>query len=629
MGIRQLHPHLVNQIAAGEVIERPASVVKELAENALDAGATRIDVQVAAGGAESIRIADDGGGIALDELALAIAPHATSKIQNAEDLAAIHTLGFRGEALASIASVSRLLLTSRPANEATGGVIRAEGDRIDAPEPAGCAAGTVAEVRNLFFNTPARRKFMRTAATEIGHINETLTRLAMAHPSVGFKLTHNDRVTFDLPPDQSPSQRCIAQLGRGVAEAVLEFDANEHGIQLWGLAGQPAIARATAKQQYIYVNRRPVRDKRINHALREAYRGLMEHDKQPVIVLFVDLDAAEVDVNVHPAKAEVRFTDANRVHGIVLAAIRQRLLGADLTPTVKLPPNQLQLRPSESDAQSTFTMSPGDAPAPRASAPAAEPSGSAAEPHTDSDAVHAFVDYFRKMNPRQKGFIYQRVRQEMGEQTDAPGATDVDAPPLTESVRSTNQPILQVHDSYLVTQDEHGIVIVDQHALHERVMFQRLHDRITGQGKLESQRLLTPVTLEASSRRLDVLDQIGSLLAQLGIEAAPIGPMSIGIHAFPTLLFDRGVEPGAFLSDLLDRAEQQDFEPSAEAALHEVLDMMSCRAAVKAGDPLSDAELTELLRKRDDTERASSCPHGRPTTVRLSIRDLEKHFNRT
>ena len=631
MGIRRLNAHLVNQIAAGEVIERPASVVKELVENALDAGASRIDVQVAAGGAESIRIADDGRGIAFDELALAMAPHATSKIESADDLAAIHTLGFRGEALASIASVSRSSLTSRRPEDASGGSIRAEGERVDAPEPIGCAAGTVVEVRNLFFNTPARRKFMRTAATEVGHVNETLTRLAMAHPAVGFKLTHNDRVTLDLPPDQTPPQRCTALLGRDLAEALLEFDSDERGIRLWGLAGLPTIARATTKFQYIYVNHRAVRDKRISHAVREAYRGLMEPDKQPVVALFVELDPTLVDVNVHPTKAEVRFADANAVHGQVLAAIRQRLLGSDLTPAVSLPPNHLDLRPPQRDDQPHPTSLPGGAPTlPTSRADGSAPAGGApVTPQTDSDAVHAFVDYFRHMNPRQKGFIYEHVRQEMGADGESIDAGESADPTLTEPIRPAAQPILQIHDSYLVTQDEHGIVIVDQHALHERVMFERLYDRVTQHGQLESQRLLTPVTLEASHRRVDVLDQMGALLTRLGIEASAMGPGSIGIHAFPTLLFDRGVEPGEFLSDLLDRAEQQDFEPTAEAALHEVLDMMSCKAAVKAGDSLSGDELTELLNKRDATERAASCPHGRPTTVRLSIRDLEKHFKRT
>jgi len=626
MAIAKLSPLLVNQIAAGEVIERPASVVKELVENALDAGASRIDVAIEEGGRQLIRVADDGCGIDADELPLALEAHATSKIRSADDLEAIVTLGFRGEALASIASVSRLRLTSRTRDAEAGAVVEATGDERADPRPEGCAAGTVVEVRQLFCNTPARRKFMRAASTEFGHINATLTRLAMAHPAVGFKLTHGpQRPTFDLPPDQSPRQRCLALLGEELAEAMLEITSHERGVKLWGLAGKPQLARATTKYQFVYVNGRPIRDRGVMHAIKEAYRGLIEPSAQPMVVLFIEVAPRDVDVNVHPTKSEVRFADGNVVHGQVLAAVRQRLLGSDLTPAVHV------TRPGGGGTIALPSIDPAQLPLglPDEARDGAASDGDDAASMIDTPrSADAFVDYFRRMDPTQKGFVYQQVKREM----DAAGQDHDDDQPLTELLRPSATPILQVHNSYLVTQDEQGIVIIDQHALHERMMFERLVERIQRAGQLESQRLITPVVLSATPARLEALEQLQPLLKKVGVEAGPMGPRTIAIHAFATLLFDRHVDPAEFLTDLLDRVEDasaDDGPPSEEAALHEVLDMMSCKAAIKAGDALQPDELSELLSRRTTIERASNCPHGRPTTVRLTLRDLEKHFKRT
>jgi DNA mismatch repair protein MutL len=595
MPIAVLNPLLVNQIAAGEVIERPASVVKELLENCLDAGAKRIAIDIEDGGRELIRIADDGHGIPTDELPLAIAPHATSKISQPTDLESIASMGFRGEALASIASISRLRITSRVSAEEAGAAIEAAGDEQTAPKPVGCAPGTIIEVRNLFFNTPARRKFMRGASTEFGHISEIVQRIAMAHPDVGFTLRHGDRKTLDLPPDQPTDRRVIAIIGNEMAEALLEFESNERGVGLWGMAGLPEIARATTRHQYVYVNGRPVRDKHIIHAVKEAYRGLIEPTKQPTMVLFITVDPTLVDVNVHPAKAEVRFADSNAVHGQVLAVVRQRLLGADLTPAARLPTADFQLPIENTDP------SVGN--------------------------VEAFVNYFKQMDPKQKGFVYEQMREELG--ADDPPASSPREEELTDNIRAAARSILQVHNSYIVTQDEAGLVIIDQHALHERMMFQLLLDRIESTGNLESQRLLTPATFDVTGKQTDTLETLAELFAKIGIEVDTIGPNAGAVYAFPSLLFDRGVEPVAFVNELLDRAEESSFNPSTEAALHEVLDMMSCKAAVKAGDALAEEELTELLRRKDEIERASNCPHGRPTTVRLPLKELEKHFHRS
>ena len=621
MPIRKLPTLLINQIAAGEVIERPASVVKELVENALDAGATRVDVHVEDGGRQLIRISDNGGGIAPDELPLAIAPHATSKLQVVEQLAAIETLGFRGEALASIASVSRMRITSRHSSISehgevivadAGSVIEASGDQVSDIAPTACAPGTVIEVRDLFFNTPARRRFMRPAPTEVGHISDMITRIAMVHHGVGFTMRHGERKTIDVPPDQNRRQRCVDLLGRELEDGLMEFEDVHHEqvddgaaqpqpIRLWGLAGLPAIARATSKFQYVCLNGRTIKDRGVAHAIKEAYRGLIPPDRQPVAVVYIDMDPAMVDVNVHPTKAEVRFRNPSRIHGIVLSALRQRLLGSDLTPSVGI-----------------STLNPDDQPT----------------PSVNIESTNDFVDYFKNMPTTQKGFVFEQVKQALAEEDPNAIASD-DQPLLTQTPTQTSQ-ILQVHKSYLVTQDQHGIVIIDQHALHERVMFEELRQRVLGDGdsekKLESQRLLMPAVVGSTSKRNALLEPLRGLLERIGVEAEPIGPDTIGVQAFPTFLFDRKVDPVDFMEELLDRVDEGSIDVSSdtalEAALHEVLDMMACKAAVKAGDQMSDGELAALLEKRQEIERASNCPHGRPTTVRLSIKDLEKQFGR-
>lgn len=646
MPIRRLSPLLVNQIAAGEVIERPASVVKELLENSLDAGATALDIQIEEGGRDLIRIADDGCGIPAEELPLALEPHATSKIAEAADLEAITTLGFRGEALASIGSISRLRLVSRPRAAESGAVIEVEGDRRSEVRPIGSAPGTVIEIRNLFFNTPARRKFMRTPATEFSHIAEAVQRIALAHPGVGFRLTHGGRVTLDLPPGESPAQRCAAVLGENLRDGLLEVYSDERGVGVWGLLGQPALARATAKHQYLYVNNRPVRDRNIAHALKEAYRGLIEPAAQPVAVLFLSIDPLAVDVNVHPAKSEVRFADAGVIHSQVLAAVRQRLLAADLTPRAELS------APPPASSAAPWNLTPAPAAPPRFNFSGSSgsggggggvPSWSAPRPGPlDLDAIRqqieplpqtaptanpaeAFVEYFRQMDPYQKSAVYQQVRQEMEPGSDAEDSGGR----MLEPIRPAATPVLQVRNSYIVTQDEQGIVIIDQHALHERVMFQTLLDRVRSGGSLESQRLLTPAVLPASAGRLVLIENLRPLLEKIGVELEPAGPGMLAVHAFPTLLFERGVEVGPFIDDLLDRAEEERYAPTDEAALHEVLDMMSCKAAVKAGDRLQPEELGALLQQRQEIERASNCPHGRPTTIRLTLSELEKQFKRS
>ncbi len=642
MPIRPLDNLLVNQIAAGEVIERPASVVKELLENAIDAGARRITIELEQGGIERVTIADDGCGIAADELALALAPHATSKISKAEDLDAIATLGFRGEALASIASVARVSIRSRTADSASANLIEAAGADVQPVRPAAGPVGTTVTVRTLFFNTPARRKFLRTLATEFGHCHQVVRTIAMSHPGIGFLLRHDGREVLDLPAEDEPRRRAIELIGKELADQLIDvtLDAAESGgLSLWGLVGTPAIARNNTKMQHVFLNGRAIRDRSIQHALREAYRGLLEPGKQPTIVLFLEMDPTLVDVNVHPAKAEVRFRDQALVHGAVHRSVREALAASDLTPAsfagagawpggAAAASAEGDLRVFRFEQDGAPTAGPGGSHAreegARAQAGGAwEGAGSAGA----AGGLRDFVDHFKRLDPKQKGFVYREVAAAMQES----GAADVEDGAARESAALPTprrvERMLQVHDSFIVTQDEQGLIIIDQHALHERIMFEMLQERI-GKGNLESQRLLMPETIDAAPAQATLLDELQPLLTRIGIEAEQIGPRSLAVHAFPSFLFERKVEVGPFLREILDRAEEEDFAPSDEAALHEVLDMMACKAAVKAGDRLQPQEIEELLRQREVYSRSSNCPHGRPTTIRITLADLERQFGR-
>jgi len=598
--IRPLPPHVVNQIAAGEVVERPASVVRELLDNALDAGARRVRVELEGGGARLVRVLDDGCGIGPEDLPLALAPHATSKIRAAEDLVRIQTLGFRGEALASIASVSRLTIRSRRPEDPCAHALSQEGERPGAVKPASGPVGTCVTVRDLFFNAPARRAFLRTTATEQARCLEVVRDAAAAHPLVGFVCLCDGRAALELAPGQSLPERTAALLGEALAEETVEVSLEAEqsgGVTVWGRVGLPATARPSARWQRIFVNGRRVRDATVQHALAEAYRGLIEPVKKPVATLFLEVDPAEVDVNVHPAKAEVRFHDPGKIHAATLRAVREALSREDLTTSWR----------------------------PRGSAAAAAPGPSA--PALEPQQRRRGAGFVLQPLPAeaQGGFDYDALRSAVERDRDAQTAPTTSALQQLTAPRPA-PPALQVHNAFLVTQDEAGVVIIDQHALHERVMFEKLRERIR-QGPLESQRLLTPVTIQAHPEKVAQLERLAPLLARLGIEADPAGPETVAVHAVPTLLFDRGVDAGAFVADLLDRAD--DFLDDEEEALREILDTMACKAAVKAGEKLSDEQIAELLAFRDRVERASNCPHGRPTTIRLTIRELERQFGRS
>jgi DNA mismatch repair protein MutL len=615
--IRSLPTTLVNQIAAGEVVERPASVVKELLDNAIDAHASRITIELQTGGIELIRISDDGIGIPPDQLALALAPHATSKISSADDLANIQTMGFRGEALASIASVSRLSLRSRTQDTSEAHILEIEGGDASQTKPTSGPVGTTLTVRNLFYNTPARRKFLRTPTTEQTHCADIVRNLAAAHAHIGFTLIAEGVTKLDYPADQDLRQRAAAILGKELDSQLLTVTADAlddaRGLSLWGLIGLPAIARPTTKGQRFFVNGRPIRDASIQHALQEAYRGLIEPSRKPTAILLLEMTPQGVDVNVHPTKSQVRFRDSGMVHKTIYRAAREALQRADLTPVLNFP------------ARSNAPFSSG-----------------ITEQKTPNTIISAgaFVEMFNRLQPEAAQQLLS------ADPPDDPAATAHEPARVLHTPAPQNAPhpgssddesllnprvpehILQVHNSYLVTQDSQGVVIIDQHALHERVMFERLLERVS-QGPLEQQRLLTPVTIEATPTQIENLPSLANLFATLGIDAQPIGPTSIAIHAFPTILLDKHVEPAPFLLELLENAESDSFAPDTEEALRDILDMMSCKAAIKAGNKLSDTELQSLLQQREQVDRSSNCPHGRPTTLRLTIKQLEHLFGRT
>ena len=616
--INALPRHLVNMIAAGEVIERPASVVKELLENALDAGATAIDVEVEDGGRRLIRVRDNGAGMEADDLALAFASHATSKIADADDLLNIASMGFRGEALASIGSVSHahIVTRRRGAPAGAGHEIRSSGDQIDQVRPAAAAEGTAVTVRDLFFNTPARRKFMRTANTEFGHIVEQLARVALPHRRVALTLTHNGRETHRLPPAETLRQRVRDFFGAELAESLIDFAADEGQVKLSGLIAPPSAARASGRWQYFFVNRRCVRDRTLAHALREAYRGLVEPSRSPVAFIFLDVEAGEVDVNVHPAKIEVRFRQGQLLHSQLLGVLRETLNRSDLAPAVAIDAGGAEGAPEIDDERRRSLK-------------------------------QALADFFKSGPPAQRQLDYPRrsggsVRAAApaapqagpgpaaGTQTvaaEAPAPAEAGAADHPSWSPAAVAGAIQIHHSYIVTATEDGLAIIDQHALHERIIFEELSARLA-EGKLLSQRLLIPETIEVSESDKALLGERAELLARLGFEVTEFGPNSVAINALPSLLAERKVPAAAFLRDLLDELADHAAAEGGEL-LEQVLATMACKAAVKAGQPLTGEEIDALLARRSAADRSSACPHGRPTTLTLTLDQLARQFKRT
>ena len=634
--IHILPVHLVNKIAAGEVIERPASIVKELVENGLDARATRIDVVVEDGGKRLIAVSDNGVGMGRQDAELAFVPHATSKLADEDGLFAIGTMGFRGEALASVASVSHAhIRTRRQADDADGYEIDAAGETIGEVRPCAAAGGTTVTIRDLFFNTPARWKFLKSATTEMGHITEQVIRLALPYPQVTFTLSHNGRRVQNFPAAASTRQRAADIFGPELAEGLLSVIPRSTPVSsVAGLVGRPAAARSTAAWQYMFLNGRFIRDRLLSHAVKEAYRGLIEPSRWPVAFLFLTVDPAEVDVNVHPAKIEVRFRDGQAMHGQLLAALRETLNRANLAPTATF----AEPRPGGNSNWGT------------GESPAAESDDTPPIAPPDESRQHslrqALADFFHSVPAPQPALQFgEETRPRWAphpsrsvgpttEDTSSPRGFSTEQPPASVPLPAAepsaaiplgSATIFQLRNTYIVAADADGLIIVDQHALHERILYNDLFRRMAD-GPLMSQRLLIPRTLRVSPAQQAAAEENGPLLNKLGLELEPFGPNTLAVQRLPVLLADG--DAASFVRELLDRLLNHG-PTESEHPLESLLEMMACKAAVKSGDPLSVPEMDALLARRTECEKGSACPHGRPTTLRLSVADLEKQFKRT
>lgn len=628
--IQKLSPSLVNRIAAGECVERPASVVKELVENALDAGAQSVEIDIEDGGRTLIRVSDDGCGMGVDDLELCIASHATSKIAADDDLFAIRTMGFRGEALPSIASVARLRIISREPNADVAHELTVEAGELTPPKPVNAPVGTMVEVRDLFFSVPARRKFLRTNQTESGHVTEQLARIALAHHDVGFKLTSNGRTVHNLPVAETRRQRIADFYGSELADPLMPIERGGNDVLVEGLIAPPAHCRKSTKWEYCFVNGRYVRDRFVTHAVREAYRSLIQNE-YPVVFLYLTVDPAALDVNVHPTKVEVRWRDSNFVHQQVLAAIREKFLSTNLDR-----PFKLRSRDEEDDRERVRTAmvdffskrierrvaEPATQPQHAASAPGnrqADSAGAFSRPPLTDIGGHAQrIEASAAVVNRPTVPVDAETHASAKEQTSAARATiDENAEPIPRAI--------QLHNTYLIFEEDDGVTIVDQHALHERILYEEFCARILDK-PLESQRLLMPDIVRVPAEQIEVLSEHTDVLARLGIELSVAGPQSIAVQAFPSFL--ERVDRSAFASELVNLLFEKGAQANAETLVHDVIDMMSCKAAVKAGDPLTDDEIRALLARRETAARSSHCPHGRPTTLHLSLVDLEKQFKR-
>jgi DNA mismatch repair protein MutL len=585
--IRVLPELLINQIAAGEVVERPASVLKELLENSLDAGARAIAVELDSGGVGRVRVTDDGGGIERSDLQLALARHATSKIATLDDLEQVASLGFRGEALASIASVSRLTLTSRPPDARHAWRVEATAEVVAEPQPASAPPGTTADVRDLYFNTPARRKFLRTEATEFAHCEEVFRREAMARPDVAFTLAHNGRVVWRLPPQPLPV-RVRELLGEEAAAALLPLDESSGNLRLNGFVASPAFSRAGRDQQYLFVNRRFVRDRLLAHAVREAFHDVLHHERQPAYALYLEMEPGLVDVNVHPTKVEVRFRDPRAMHQFVFHALTRTLAQ------------------TRAGAQVSEAVSAGGRPMP--ALPHWQPAHAQTAMALTTTEPTAFYNLL---------FGSGEALNASTQATPQP-APAAHAPPLGFA-------LAQLSGVYILAQNQHGLVVVDMHAAHERIMYEKLKAALDNE-RIWTQRLLIPASLIVSSLEGAAVQEHGAVLERLGFDMAALSPTAVVVRAVPGPLAD--ADPVGLARDVL--RELTEFGPTRVLTERrdETLATMACHAAVRANRVLTLHEMNALLREMEATERSGQCNHGRPTWTQITLAELDKLFLR-
>lgn len=686
--IRQLSASVINKIAAGEVIERPASVLKELLENAVDAGADQIEARLEKGGSDRVRVSDNGCGIPPEEIPLALASHATSKIETADDLFAVTTLGFRGEALASIAEVSHLSLRTRVRDAAEGYQLEVQGGRHSELTPCACAPGTIIDIRNLFFNTPVRRKFMRTVPTELAHATEAFQRIALANPRIRFLLAHNDRTIHDLPPVESWRDRIAALYGDEVAESLIWIESEEGEVKLAGYVANPTLSRSNNKMQYLFLNGRHIRDRSLQHALGEAYRGLLLTGRFPVSFLRIELPPEQIDVNVHPTKLEVRFQDSGRVYSQLLSTLRTRFLSTDLTARVAAPdvlpaaapipqddaampaPHAEQLQQDVRQwARGSAESLPRSPHAPRqaplsfpsaasldafvlparsldvdAGSTVAWPSGATAERALDGPNHIDSRDGGAMGQDRTSAVEADAGRGDVRGETRDPGGAgawdadqfahgwagshsgaDQDRRPRAGSAAGVKLPALQAHNRYLVTASPEGLVIIDQHALHERILYEQLRAKVLG-GRVEVQRLLAPEAVDLAPSEAAAIVEHQEVLAEMGVEVSEFGGSTVLVQGYPAMLGK--VDPVELVRQIGSQLVGGSGGLERRDVLDELLHMCSCKAAIKAGDPLSPPEIEALLEFRHLVQDSHHCPHGRPTTLVFTKEELDRRFKR-
>ena len=603
--IHQLSQRLANQIAAGEVVERPASIVKELLENSIDAGATRIDVDVEQGGVKIIRVRDDGCGIEQEDMPLALSRHATSKIIELDDLEAVATLGFRGEALASMASVSRLTLTSNTQNDSAGWQAQAEGqEMIAAVLPAAHQCGTIVEVRDLFFNTPARRKFLRSEKTEFQRIDETLKKLALSRFDVAFHWRHNQRTVQQLREalTLAEQERRVATLcGSAFMQQAFRVDVQHDDLHLCGWLAQPAFSRSQPDLQYFYVNGRAIRDKLISHAVRLAFQDVLHHSRHPAYVLYLTVDPASVDVNVHPTKHEVRFRDSRRIHDFVFRSLARAL--AELRPD-----SELRDRTATADFSSTAQQQPfqNRMPLLDAARDVRQSLPQYAALYTPQAVPAAQLDSAAGVLKTPPNFLQANTEN-------------------AEEVPLLGYAIAQLKGIYILAENAQGLVLVDTHAAHERITYERLKNAYDAQ-KIACQPLLVPQQVSVSEREADCAEEQRAFFAELGVQVDRVGPESLLIRQIPVLLLQGNSEQ--LLRDILSDLLQHGTTTRIRESVNEVLSTMACHGSVRANRRMTLPEMNALLRDMEITERSGQCNHGRPTWIQVSLAELDKWFMR-
>ena len=618
--IHQLTPRLANQIAAGEVVERPASVIKELLENCLDAQANKIDVDVEQGGVKLMRVRDNGTGIGEQDLGLALSRHATSKISSLEDLESVQSLGFRGEALASVSSVSRLTLTSNIEGQDSAWQVMTEGrDMTPQLQPAAHPVGTSVEVRDLFFNTPARRKFLRTEKTEFGHLEEVIKRLALSRFDVAFSLKHNQKVIHNLRPadTQAAQEKRVASVcGPAFMQQALHIEMEAPGLKLWGWVGLPTFSRSQMDLQYFFVNGRVVRDKLVGHAVRQAYRDVLYHGRHPAFVLYLDLEPANVDVNVHPTKNEVRFRDGRLVHDFIFRSLHKAL--AQVRPEM----------PTGGGIEQLGVMQ---------EQPSITPQGFeagvfAGQTQVDLGQVagNPLASPMQQV-PWQTGSLNPHSPRQMQEQAQVYGSLHDHSETLASSATEAGQvpplgyAVAQLHGIYIVAENAKGLVLVDMHAAHERIVYEKMKVSWAQQG-IKAQPLLVPIAMAVSSREADQVEAQQQLFAELGFVIDRAGTENLVVRQVPSLLQHANVEQ--LVRDVLADVVTYGSSDRIRAAHNELLGTMACHGAVRANRRLNHVEMNALLRDMEITERSGQCNHGRPTWTQLSLSELDKLFMR-